>query len=193
MLIPRRYVAHICWINSVFPIQFDFFLTYLYTVVLGEKSNIFLPENTVNSAFHFDLSHQKRPLFSESDYWIRLKLWIMLQFASFCREITWKLFKVLSLPIKKPFHVFAARVRVQKSVSCWGGFSQLLLSMRQVASVGETPFTPILHLKARSAIKTLTNKMWTERLLYQKLFCLLFFFFCNPFPCDFKSTTNLRL
>lgn len=140
MLIHRGYVTHICWLNSVFQIQFDFFFTYLYTVVFWEKSNI-LPENSVNSVFHFDLSHQKRSLFSEKDYWIELKLWITIQFRSFCIEISWKLFKVLSLPIKKPFTSLEPAYKFRKAFLVMEAFpscSAWFLSMHNLPSAGDT-------------------------------------------------------
>lgn len=163
MLIHRGYVTHICWLNSVFQIQFDFFFfTYLYTVVLWEKSNI-LPENSVNSVFHFDLSHQKRSLLSEKDYWIELKLWIMIQFKSFCIEISWKLFKVLSLPIKKPFTSLEPVYSSEKHFLLWRLFQAALhgFSPCTTRPLRGTLFTQVLHLKALSPVKTLTNKIWT--------------------------------
>lgn len=59
----RGYVMHIWCINSVFQIQFDFFFFLpIYTQLYSEKKFNILPENSVNSAFHFDLSHQKPSL-----------------------------------------------------------------------------------------------------------------------------------
>lgn len=195
MLTHRGYVMHIWCINSVFQIQFDFFFffTYLYTVVLWEKIQYFARKQCQLCIPFWFITSEAFSLCSASDYWIKLKLWIMIQFKSFCREITWKLFKVLSLPIKKAFMSLQPLYGFRKSISWDGGFSKLL----SVVSPHAQPvlcgghYLPKSYTSNLQPLSTRSLTRYEHGAYYTKN--VLQFFFCNPFPCYFKSTTNLNL